>query len=464
MSELKRRAFRAGYRFFQIALPTVVVPVGIQKATRKVLEVMGCVDPLPQGMEITTKLALIFDGGAVLRVLADRERFDVSEYDAKMQETFGRFLLGLDLEREPDGAEYREQVRLLRNAIEPGDRQRVEQIARAAANAAVIEQAARGNGALNTIDVVPMTESVLSTFVEQYFGIPPVKGARNLTQLNQATASYVFSPKVFTGQYRGQAEEAGRLIRAHIAKVVEERRTNPPAEPKTIVDRLIRDCDDDERICTILGGTTSGLFVPTTLQFLAVVDRLLDLPARDRDAVHALALERRDGREVLMPPQRDPKKAEDDAKKLASPEADDRRLQHFVVEAARFKPFPPGLIRHAKEDRELEIGRGRKRTVPGNSTVVALTASAVVDPTLVPHPGEFLIGRPPTQQFIFGTGQHQCTGGTLQRPIAQMLMTEMTAALFALPNLKRAPGKSGKIQNEGRWPAHFQVVGEAGNA
>jgi cytochrome P450 len=122
------------------------------------------------------------------------------------------------------------------------------------------------------------------------------------------------------------------------------------------------------------------------------------------------------------------------------------------------------LIRHTKEDRELEIGGGRKRTVPGNSTVIAITASAVVDPTLVPHPGEFLIGRPPAQQLVFGTGQHQCTGGTLQRPIAQMLMTEMTAALFALPNLKRAPGKRGRIQNEGRWPAHFQVVGEAGNA
>jgi hypothetical protein len=95
-------------RFCQIALPTVVVPVGVQKATRKVFELLGRVDPLPKGMQITTKLALIFDGAAVLRVLADRERFDVSEYDAKMQETFGRFLLGLDLEREPDGAEYRE--------------------------------------------------------------------------------------------------------------------------------------------------------------------------------------------------------------------------------------------------------------------------------------------------------------------------------------------------------------------
>jgi cytochrome P450 len=438
---LRRRGARAlahyGSALLQWLLPVVVVPVGIQRIGRRLYELLAGVGPLDGDTPVTT-LVLVFDGAAVCRVLADRTRFDVTEYERKMKATFGRFLLGLDF----DSEEYQEQVHLLRSAMAPEDRERVQDVARSACQAAIA--AAAATEAPRSIDVVTMTERVLSRFVEEYFGVPPIpsNGAKSptLTALNQATASYVFSPDIMTGHLKNAASEAGRKIHEHLASVVAKER-QPGSSPgaDTVVKRLVRSSPDDERVRTVLGGTISGLFVPTTSQFLAVVDRLLDLPARERDAVHALAVQHTTGQRSV-------------------PELDDHRLLHYVIEAARFTPFPAGLLRHAASEQELETGRGWRKTVPANSTVLAMTASAVYDARLVEHPGDFLVGRPETQYVLFGTGQHHCVGGSRQRPLAQILMTEMTAALFALPGLERAPGKRGTIQKSGSWPASFELI------
>ncbi len=435
MRRLRRTAVRLVFQLLQRVVPVLVLSVGFQRVARKLFEWWRRVEPLerPPG----APLVLVFDGTAVCRVLADHKRFDVTEYERKMHTTFGDFLLGLDF----DAKNYQEQIRLLRAAMAPEDRERMREVARAAAQAAITDAVGNGNGSGSRIDVVTTTERTLSRFVDEYFGIPPVPAGRpNLTALNQATASYVFSPDVLSGHLKGPAKRAGEEIRTHLMSVIARARNGGgPSKQDTIADRLVQTGASDQLVCTILGGTISGLFVPTTSQFLAVVDRLLDLPSREIDAIHALAKQH-----VTKP--------------RAAPELDDERLMHYVLEAARFTPFPFGLVRHVSKGQELELGRGGSKAVPADATVVAVTQSAVYDSRLVPDAGAFLIGRPETEQLVFGTGHHHCVGGSRQRPVAQILMTEMAAVLFAVPGLARAPGARGTIRSRDGWPASFELV------
>jgi cytochrome P450 len=168
------------------------------------------------------------------------------------------------------------------------------------------------------------------------------------------------------------------------------------------------------------------------------MDRLLDLPARDLDAVRALAVEHRKHDHTAAPV--------------------DNLLERHVLEAARFSPFPPGLVRYCADGFKLETGKGKQVTVPPKATLLALTIAVAFDPKFAPYPSSFLAGRPANQYLLFGTGQHQCVAGTTQRPIALSLMTEMAAAVFSLPNVRRAPGRAGTLRQVKRWPTSFQLV------
>jgi cytochrome P450 len=112
-------------------------------------------------------------------------------------------------------------------------------------------------------------------------------------------------------------------------------------------------------------------------------------------------------------------------------------VRAYVIEAARFFPFPFEIIRYA--EREAKIA-GR-RILPG--TLVRLViGSAALDPRAVPQPERFVPGRPDSEYMLFGHDVHLCMG----KDIAEVLLTEMAIALFSPANLRRASGPRGYIR------------------
>jgi cytochrome P450 len=386
-------------------------------------------------------IVLALDAAAASRVLSDNRTFTVDNYASKMGEVIGPFFLGLDYE----DPRYLRQVGMLHDIVRPDDPDRLFRCARDAARAQMIPSSAGGE-----VDVVDWTARTLDRFVESYFGVPAIPaqggdGSSGMLNLNQHTASYIFGLDFLVTHLRQRANEAGQRIDQHLAALIERKLASRDHAGETIVDRLIlgvTSSEDAEAARIVLAGTLSGLYVPTSNQFVRVVDYLIDLSPRDRDGFGAAVRDRANLPEAL-------------------PAEDNDLVARHVHEAARFGPFPFGLIRHCPGGARLESGSGRTKAIPPGATVVALTAAAVLDPRLAPNPGGFLIGRPAEHYMLFGSGHHRCIGATPDWPVANALMTEMVTELFRLPGLRRAPGRRGSIRKKDSWPHSF-VLEHAG--
>lgn len=93
----------------------------------------------------------------------------------------------------------------------------------------------------------------------------------------------------------------------------------------------------------------------------------------------------------------------------------------FVLEALRFRPAFPYFFRTATRDTELAGGTPQARTVRTGRTVLAVTHSAMFDPSGFPDPNRFDPGRDLGDAFTFGQGIHECLG----RAIAKAMVPEI---------------------------------------
>ncbi|MDX2170782.1 MAG: hypothetical protein SF182_27170 [Deltaproteobacteria bacterium] len=444
---LKRR----GVGTLRRLCPVLVVPAPLQ---RLVQSVVARSRQLPLGPPLPPTV-LVFDARAVARVLADYHTFPVRPlYGAKMRETFGPFLLGLDYEdpADPGAKSYQEQIALVRAAVGQAAIGPLTEAARRAASAAIGAAAPAGR-----LNVVAMLQTAMRQFLDEYFGIPEIAGgSETLLQLNQRTASYVFNIELFNPGRRADAAAAGQRILDHLTALFEAKLRQPSTNRLPFVDALVHAANGQwtaRQLATVTGGTISGLLVPTTAQFLAVVDHLLDLPPAEYDRLCATASVR------------------SAAIARHAADEDDGRLARYIAEASRFEPFPTGLQRQcderaAERERTVETGGGRRTVIPAGAIVMALVGAAACDPRLAPRPGAFAIARGDDEYLLFGTGQHHCVGATRHWPVAQTLMTEMATALFSLPQVRRAPGRDGlRTTPKGtQWPTHLFVTWSAGRA
>lgn len=96
----------------------------------------------------------------------------------------------------------------------------------------------------------------------------------------------------------------------------------------------------------------------------------------------------------------------------AALETDHETIRAYVLEALRFSPQAPTLV------------RGRSGAGPEEVAMVS-TLSAMHDPQRVPEPRRFVAGRPDDTYLHFGSGPHRCAG----RAIAELLLTSGVRAL-----------------------------------
>lgn len=94
----------------------------------------------------------------------------------------------------------------------------------------------------------------------------------------------------------------------------------------------------------------------------------------------------------------------------AARDEDPTALDGFVFEALRFKPAFPYFFRTTEDHAILARGTDHETRVPKGKMVLAVTHSAMFDPSAVTAPDRFDPTRGLNATFTFGYGLHECLG------------------------------------------------------
>jgi cytochrome P450 len=369
----------------------------------------------------------------VVAMLARDDVFSACLYQQRMEQTLGAFILGMD-----ETPQYRREWGAVRDAIRPGDLDRVRALAADTARAIVERAIPAGR-----LDVgADLAEPVHLRYAADYYGFPgPGDSATDVLRGFRTTAFYIFNFWI-GGAFEMAAIQAGADLQRAIARQVAERKAHGPGGPDDFIGRLLaqqRNASDgtldDDAVRRLVGGTVSGSLEPGIGMFVRAMDRLVDLPAHELGVLRGAA---RDG--------------------------NDAAVLRFVLEAARFNPFPPYAYRYCTKDFVMAPGTRRERIIPQGATVVPLFQSAMFDGGVVRRPTVFQPGRPDAAYLNFGHGQHECLG----RRLGEVMLTEMAKPLLALRGLRRASGARGRMQSgpagvipEGYYTRHLVLEFDA---
>lgn len=128
-------------------------------------------------------------------------------------------------------------------------------------------------------------------------------------------------------------------------------------------------------------------------------------------------------------------------------------LYGYMLEAMRFQPLAPALLRVAAPGAVVARGTWHEHAVAEGSTVIAGVAAAMFDPRRVAEPDRFDPKRPYNTYLHYGFGAHEC----FARHLNAQLLPGLLRPLLSQPNLRRAPRKAGKMQVNGPFPETFWV-------
>jgi Dyp-type peroxidase family len=214
----------------------------------------------------------------------------------------------------------------------------------------------------------------------------------------------------------------------------------PKDRGKTLIERLVLLQQEtpvtDDEIRAILLGLATG-FIPTnTLAATRMLEVLLDRP----DAMKMA--------------------------RMAAAANDLPTMRKIVYEAGRLNPaLAPGQWRYCPRDTTLTVD-GREKRIKAGTTLLVSTMSAMRDKRAVKDPKRFWPDRTGPDghwrepDLVFGIGPHVCMG--------KHLAIEQISALFMVllkqADLKRAPGKAGKMQSVGPFPRNLEMTFTAPSA
>jgi cytochrome P450 len=128
-------------------------------------------------------------------------------------------------------------------------------------------------------------------------------------------------------------------------------------------------------------------------------------------------------------------------------------LRRYVLEALRFQPPAPLLVRFSLQEYTLARHTERETKIPAGKVVFASNSSAMMDDTVLDEPQEFKFDRPEHAYLHFGWGLHQCLG----KFIAETQLVEIMKSLLLLKGLRRASGSDGELKHLGAFPGSFIV-------
>jgi Dyp-type peroxidase family len=148
-----------------------------------------------------------------------------------------------------------------------------------------------------------------------------------------------------------------------------------------------------------------------------------------------------------------------DAAVQAAKAGDAEAMRAIILEAGRLNPsLSPGQFRICPEGAQLRVGSSTV-TIPPKSTLLVSTVSAMRDASVWEDSGSFRLdrtgheGEPLEPDLMFGYGPHVCSG----KELALSQIGALFGQLFAMPGLRRAKGKAGKMQYLRHYPRHLTL-------
>lgn len=138
------------------------------------------------------------------------------------------------------------------------------------------------------------------------------------------------------------------------------------------------------------------------------------------------------------------------AARTAAASSDPAAVEGFVLEALRFRPAFPYFFRTCHRRTVLGGGTPFATEIPPDTTVLAVTHSAMFDEASFPQPGEFDANRSHGDNFTFGLGIHECLG----RAVARVMLGAIVRELVRLPGLRG----TGPVRFEHGVPESFPVA------
>jgi cytochrome P450 len=122
------------------------------------------------------------------------------------------------------------------------------------------------------------------------------------------------------------------------------------------------------------------------------------------------------------------------AKAQAAAHANDLSIVYrYWREALRFQPINPFVLRRSVQDYTVAASQSRSHLVKAGSLVLASTASAMHDESVVPSPSVFDIERPDYHYLHYGYGHHLCLGNQ----VADKQCAAIVMELLKQPGLRR---------------------------
>lgn len=357
----------------------------------------------------------------VMEVIDLDDVFSVKPYGVAMMRNNGgpNFILGMDA-----GDELDHDLSLLKLAIRRSDlgdirafvAQQVQELVTAAGEAGRLELTHYGR-------VIP------TRLIGHYFGVPGPDEQTLMTwcrrMFQDIFINFNEDPTIAEA-----GMQAGRELRAYVDELIAARhREGSPNGRATVLERLLaQQCDPDssftdDRIRDNLIGCAVGVIDNVNSAVANAVDVLLDHP----DELRAAAKEALAG--------------------------NDEHVLRYTLEALRFHPPAPVLVRLSLSEEALAKGSPRETVIPAGKLVFAANASAMMDEVELANPLSFDLSRPWHHYLHFGWGLHECLGYHL----ATTQLTELMKGVLSLPGLRRAEGSDAQLTYEGPFPQRFTV-------
>lgn len=360
----------------------------------------------------------VFRDADIREILSRDEDFTIAEINGEnIARHTGPFILGMDR-----GAAYEKDIAILRNAVKREDVENIRKFIRETAESQLAALAGE-------VDIVQeYTRLIPLRLLGYYFGTPGPDD-QSMLRWNRTIFWDIFLDLAHKKEIRDAAMRSSSEMMQYLVTLIRERKNtivNGGRVEDNMLNRLIRmqldgtGFQSDEEIAGNIAGVFMGALEPTSIACVNVLSQFLM-----RGDVMKQALE-------------------------AARNNDAARMNKLAMEAMRFQPNMPLLMRYSKNNQVIGGHGRRQRKIRAGKTLFLMTYSAMFDPRSVSQPRKFRADRPADTYLYYGYGLHRCFGNYIN-------FVSLAEMLIALLRDKQVQPVSRKIVHEGPFPDHWSI-------
>jgi len=348
--------------------------------------------------------------------------FSISEFMAPKM-PWGPFLLSLDWVEQHKS----ERQRLQRAVYHNEDVEFIKKIVNRRCNTVIEAKQAEGE-----IDfVADLCAPIMIEIISQYFGIPVIDDAQEMTRVLNDVASFILvEPPAHSARAKRAYDSMARLTKAVHTQI--EKTDGPNDSPGNLLSRLVKalhekqgdeeEWFDKDWIRQYITGIAVAGSATVARASTHAIDRLLAHPSGLKEA-----------RKLVQLPEGH---YADDL---------DHHLRQIIYEALRFRPMVPLVVRYCPRETIIAKGTDYARVAPAGAAVIVAAVGANFDPDMFANPCHFDTNRPLNNYIVFSSGPRTCFG----KYVADVVMVEIIRSVLRLPKLRRAFACRGRVHYDG---------------